>query len=87
MRRRRPPPSVSGVGDPTSRAHLPGAGLALGAAIGVVLGILAGGGVAIAYAVAAGTTLGLLVGAAAQHFSRPAALAISAGLSGRSPPG
>jgi hypothetical protein len=45
-RRRRPPPLGSGVSRP--RVHLPGAGLALGAAIGVILGVLAGGGVAIA---------------------------------------
>jgi hypothetical protein len=47
---------------PRPRVHLPGAGLALGAAIGVVLGVLAGGGVAIAFGVAGGTTLGLLLG-------------------------
>jgi hypothetical protein len=43
----------------------------LGAAIGVVLGVLAGGGVAIALGVAGGATLGSLVGAAAQRHRTP----------------
>ena len=59
-RRRRPPPLGSGVSRP--RVHLPGAGLALGAAIGLILEVLAGGGVAIAFGVAGGATLGLLLG-------------------------
>jgi hypothetical protein len=70
-RRRRPLPSASSAGVPRPRVHLPGAGLALGAAIGVVLGVLAGGGVAIALGVAGGATLGLLVGAAAQRHRSP----------------
>jgi outer membrane lipoprotein SlyB len=48
------------------RAQVPGLGLTLGAAIGVVLGTLVGGGAQAALGVVIGAALGLLIGAAVQ---------------------
>jgi uncharacterized membrane protein len=58
-------------GNPQRRVQAPGLGLVLGAAIGVVLGILAGGSTQVALCVVIGAALGLLSGAAVQARSAP----------------
>ena len=52
-------------------AQAPGLGLAFGAAIGVFLGALVGGGTQIAVCVVIGAALGLLIGAAVQALWAP----------------
>lgn len=62
MNRRPPNGSVS---DTDPHAHLPGTGLVLGGAIGIVLGLVIGGSATVPWGIVIGAVLGLICGAAA----------------------
>ena len=57
-------PLDGSVRDTDPQAHLPGTGLVLGGAIGVVLGLVIGGSATVPWGIVIGAVLGLICGAA-----------------------